>query len=102
MTLHDEVFGRGEQADATYRCAITRTNDRDTGIQSWTDIPTALLQAELAKRQDATAPPKPVCGSKTLGTYNTPIHVGALVLILTLSTIGTFKPCTLLLKKLSD
>jgi hypothetical protein len=95
MALHDESCVRGENAHAVYRCAITGTNGWRIGIQSWTDIPTALLQAELAKRQDATAPPKPVCGSKSLGSYNTPIHVGALILILVLSTLGMFEPCAL-------
>jgi hypothetical protein len=92
MALHDDSFARGKSVDAVYSCAITETDDCQTEIQSWTDVPTALLQAELARRQDATAPPKPVCGSKTLGNYNTPIHVGALILILALSTIGMGEP----------
>jgi zinc transporter 1/2/3 len=89
MALQGDSFVRGEHADTLSHCATSGT-DLHTGIQSWTDIPTALLQAELAKRQDATTPPKPVCGSKTQGSYNTAIHVGALILILALSTIGTF------------
>ena len=57
---------------------------------SWSHIPTALLRAELAKRQDAV--PKPECGSGggTRGSYNTSLHVGALILILVLSTAGMY------------
>jgi hypothetical protein len=57
-------------------------------IQSWTDIPTALLQAELRRRQDGTAQDRPACGSGLKGTYNTSIHVGGLILILALSVAG--------------
>ncbi|KAL9117178.1 MAG: hypothetical protein Q9187_006290 [Circinaria calcarea] len=60
----------------------------DTGGVSpalWSDLPTALLQAELRRRQDA--PGKPECGSGgNRGEYNTALHVFALVLILVLST----------------
>lgn len=55
---------------------------------SWAGISTSLLRAELERRQDDTA--KPVCGSGKMGAYNTPSHVFALVLILALSTLGTF------------
>ena len=58
-------------------------------LVSWSHLPTALLRAELAKRQDAV--PKPACGSGgNRGSYNTSIHVGALILILVLSTAGIF------------
>ncbi|TVY38081.1 Zinc-regulated transporter [Lachnellula subtilissima] len=51
---------------------------------SWSSITTDLLRAELARRdEDAT---KPQCGSGVKGSYNTSAHVGALVLILVLST----------------
>ncbi|OMP87503.1 Zinc-regulated transporter 2 [Diplodia seriata] len=60
---------------------------------SWTDIPTALLHAELQRRHGGmkqSTPTadgsRPACGSKTKGEYNTPLHVFALVLILVLST----------------
>lgn len=59
-----------------------------TDIRSWTDIPTAILQSELARRQNRDVPERPACGGKNKGSYNTSIHVGALVLILALSTIG--------------
>ena len=53
----------------------------------WADIPTTLLRAELTKRQDAV--PKPACGSgENRDSYNTSLHVGALILILVLSTAG--------------
>ncbi|QDS67762.1 hypothetical protein FKW77_006324 [Venturia effusa] len=64
--------------------------DRD--IRSWADIPTAVLQSELARRQDGDIPERPACGGKNKGRYNTPIHVGALVLILALSTIACAFP----------
>ncbi|KAF2436375.1 Zinc/iron permease [Tothia fuscella] len=66
----------------------------------WIDTPTALLREqlyqlreELSKRQDGSVTPeKPKCGSKSRGSYNTPIHVGALILILALSTIACAFP----------
>ncbi|KAF2634913.1 Zinc/iron permease [Massarina eburnea CBS 473.64] len=52
---------------------------------NWSAIPTHLLRAELVRRQQQHE--KPECGTKGgKGHYNTPIHVGALLLILTLST----------------
>ncbi|MCJ1439068.1 hypothetical protein MMC27_008459 [Xylographa pallens] len=58
---------------------------------SWPDIPTAVLRAELQRRQ--TTPEKPPCGTKGhRGTYNTPLHVFALVLILVLSTLACSFP----------
>ncbi|MCJ1284986.1 hypothetical protein MMC26_004323 [Xylographa opegraphella] len=58
---------------------------------SWADIPSAILAAELRRRQDASA--KPACGTKGhRGTYNTPLHVFALVLILVLSTLACSFP----------
>lgn len=58
---------------------------------SWSSIPTHLLLAEITRRQDATAKSdeRPACGSGERGAYDTPLHVFALVLILTLSTLGT-------------
>lgn len=50
---------------------------------SWTSIPTELLAAELARRDDAVTKPK--CGSKERGSYDTALHVFALGLILILS-----------------
>lgn len=38
---------------------------------SWADVPTAILQAEIARRDDA--PTKPTCGSgKSTKAYDTP------------------------------
>jgi zinc transporter 1/2/3 len=54
------------------------------GLPSWADIPTAILQAELAKRQNDETE-RPACGGGIQGSYNTSIHVAALVLILLLS-----------------
>ncbi|KAL8729977.1 MAG: hypothetical protein Q9181_004823 [Wetmoreana brouardii] len=53
----------------------------------WADVPTAFLQAEIARREDA--PTKPACGSghKTKA-YDTPLHFFALLLILGLSVGG--------------
>lgn len=53
----------------------------------WSDIPTALLRAELVRRQDDSS--KAACGSgKGRGSYNTSLHLAAFVLILVLSTAG--------------
>ncbi|KAL1618099.1 hypothetical protein SLS56_010684 [Neofusicoccum ribis] len=62
--------------------------------ESWSDIPTTILQAELARRHGGTMKEeqvngsgvRPACGSSKKGEYNTPLHVFALVLILVLST----------------
>jgi hypothetical protein len=61
------------------------------GLQSWSDVPTVLLHAELARRQNEV-PDRPSCGSSKSGSYNTTIHVGALILILVLSVACTFLP----------
>lgn len=54
---------------------------------SWADVPTAILQAEIARRDDA--PTKPTCGSgKSTKAYDTPLHFFALLLILGLSVAG--------------
>lgn len=71
-------------------------HDLTPDIRSWADIPTALLQSELARRQNGDLPERPACGGKNKGSYNTPVHVGALLLILTLSTIGTSSPSRVL------
>lgn len=56
---------------------------------SWAEVPTALLQAEIARRQNA--PAKPECGSgHTTKAYDTPLHFFALLLILGLSVGGPF------------
>ncbi|KAK8856956.1 Zinc/iron permease [Apiospora arundinis] len=57
---------------------------------SWSTIPTDLLIAEISRRQDAGSSEnkKPVCGSGEKGSYDTPLHVFALVLILVLSTLA--------------
>ncbi|KAI1464130.1 Zinc/iron permease [Daldinia caldariorum] len=65
-------------------------NPRDI---SWASIPTHLLLAELSKRQHGSGSStsdaeKPVCGSGERGAYNTALHVFALFLILTLSTLA--------------
>ncbi|KAI0436820.1 zip family zinc transporter [Xylaria telfairii] len=56
---------------------------------SWSSIPTDFLRAELARRQSSNgASEKPACGSGDKGAYDTPLHVFALILILTLSTLA--------------
>lgn len=55
---------------------------------SWSSLPTEWLLAELAKR-DGVADTKPQCGSGKKGSYDTLMHVVALILILALSTICT-------------
>lgn len=53
---------------------------------SLSSIPRDLLLAELAKRDDGAT--KPQCGSGKKGSYDTALHVFALILILALSTLG--------------
>ncbi|KAK3329293.1 Zinc/iron permease [Apodospora peruviana] len=58
---------------------------------SWSLIPTELLLAELSRRgEDAanTDNTRPKCGSEEQGTYDTGLHVGALILILVISTVS--------------
>ncbi|KXJ96178.1 Zinc/iron permease [Microdochium bolleyi] len=73
-------------------------SDIGSDLSAWaSSLPTELLLAELHRRQDAdpttstepaAEPPQPTCGTKQRGTYDTPLHVFALVLILTLSTLS--------------
>ncbi|KAF2831112.1 Zinc/iron permease [Ophiobolus disseminans] len=59
---------------------------------SYAEIPTHLLRAELHRRQQ-DGQERPACGTKGgRGHYNTPIHVFALFLILTLSTAACSFP----------
>ncbi|KAI0109006.1 zip family zinc transporter [Nemania sp. FL0031] len=56
---------------------------------SWSSIPSDILRAELARRQDGNGvSEKPACGSGDRGAYDTPLHVFALILILALSTLA--------------
>ncbi|EON64240.1 hypothetical protein W97_03471 [Coniosporium apollinis CBS 100218] len=58
---------------------------------SWVEIPTALLRAELLRREDS--PDRQTCGSKDgKASYNTPLHFAALVIILVLSTFACSFP----------
>lgn len=51
------------------------------------DVSTAALLEELRRRDESST--RPSCGSVASGqTYNTPLHVFALFLILVLSTLG--------------
>lgn len=59
------------------------------------DFPLSLLRAELRRRQDedSSTPQKPSCGSNTrVRSYNTPLHVFALFLILIVSTLACSFP----------
>lgn len=53
-------------------------------------ISTKLLLAELRRRKEDGE--RPACGSKETGWYDTAAHVFALLLILTLSTLGMMSP----------
>jgi len=69
----------------------SRTYADVSGVLSLTHLPLEVLRAELSRRQDG-ANGKPECGSAGSGdTYNTPLHVTALVLILILSTLGMYR-----------
>ncbi|MCJ1404899.1 hypothetical protein MMC11_008125 [Xylographa trunciseda] len=70
---------------------LVSASDARLDYKSWSDIPSAILKAELLQRQDT--PEKPACGTKgNRGNYNTPLHVFALVLILVLSTLACSFP----------
>ncbi|KAL1867354.1 hypothetical protein VTK73DRAFT_4201 [Phialemonium thermophilum] len=56
----------------------------------WSTLSTGALLAELARRD--VDRPKPECGSGKRGSYDTPLHVFALFLILTLSTLACAFP----------
>ena len=61
--------------------------DFPSAFASWSEIPSELLHAELLRRQESSD--KPACGSGgNRASYNTPLHVAALVIILTLSVLG--------------
>ncbi|ROT39492.1 Zinc/iron permease [Sodiomyces alkalinus F11] len=65
--------------------------DPRAGDISWATIPTNLLLAELARRGERDGgddDARPECGSGSRGSYDTGLHVGALILILTLSTVS--------------
>ena len=68
----------------TYRTGVLRN------VPSISDIPAAILRAELARRNEVRDEDvgKATCGSTRSGAYNTPAHVMALFLILVLSTLG--------------
>ncbi|TKA68639.1 hypothetical protein B0A49_05310 [Cryomyces minteri] len=58
---------------------------------AWTRLPTVLLKEELRRRQESAD--RPACGTAGgKGSYNTPLHVAALVLILVLSTLACSFP----------
>ncbi|KAI9747719.1 MAG: hypothetical protein M4579_007405 [Chaenotheca gracillima] len=67
-------------------------------LPEWHEIPSDWLRAELARRQDGgaedePAPQQPACGSgSNKGSYNTSLHVAALILILLLSTFACSFP----------
>lgn len=65
-------------------CAVSPAAPNDEA--SWSNIPTDFLLAELRRRQQDAPPPKPECGSRDRGWYDTAAHVFALFLILALST----------------
>ncbi|KAK0668187.1 Zinc/iron permease [Cercophora samala] len=61
--------------------------------EEWSQIPTSLLLAELSRRDDADHGQRPACGSgKNSHGYDTPLHVFALFLILTISTLACAFP----------
>lgn len=71
-------------ADFEYRTGVLHK------FPSISDIPAAILGAELARRHEVRDEDaeKATCGSTRSGAYNTPAHVMALFLILVLSTLG--------------
>ncbi|KAK3937519.1 Zinc/iron permease [Diplogelasinospora grovesii] len=65
---------------------------RASELFSWSSIPSELLLAELSRRDDVQPSQQPQCGSGKKGTYDTAAHVGALVVILLLSTVSCALP----------
>ncbi|KAI1100310.1 Zinc/iron permease [Jackrogersella minutella] len=63
---------------------------------TWAEIPTHILRAEIERRHGSgNAKPdteRPACGSGDRGAYDTPLHVFALFLILTLSCLACAFP----------
>lgn len=75
--------------DGQQRQAHKTQANRILSDGSWSSIPSDILRAELARRQaENGASEKPACGSGDRGSYDTPLHVFALILILGLSTLG--------------
>lgn len=66
------------------------TNHVPSPDPQWSVISTKLLLAELQRRKEDGE--RPACGSKETGWYDTAAHVFALLLILTLSTLGMMSP----------
>ncbi|CAI0652169.1 unnamed protein product [Colletotrichum noveboracense] len=74
-----------------------------TDAAAWASIPTEFLLAELSKRHGGAMTSaevvaganatKPQCGSSKKESYDTPLHIGALILILALSTILAVMNC---------
>ena len=57
-------------------------------LEAWAGVTTEALRAELLKRVGEDYE-KPECGSNgARGSYNTSLHVAALIIILILSTAG--------------
>ena len=88
--MHIEQFNAGIHRRQLYpnaeRSGMLTTLGLDE-FPSWAEIPTAILQTELRRRQNGSQ--KPECGSgHSKGAYNTSTHVFALLLILGLSIAG--------------
>jgi hypothetical protein len=66
---------------------LTLVVDLKRALSAISEIPDAVLKAELLRR-DVSSDDTPACGSKSRGSYNTPLHVMALFLIFVLSTLG--------------
>jgi hypothetical protein len=69
---------------------------RSEKVATWSGIPTSQLRAELLRRQ-SNSDERPACGTaRHTKDYNMPLHVFALFLILTLSTLGQSCLCQVL------
>ncbi|KAJ5972637.1 uncharacterized protein N7479_002555 [Penicillium vulpinum] len=74
-----------------WQTAKVLPSDLKRALSAISEIPDALLRAELLRR-DGASEDTPTCGSKQRGAYNTPLHVMALFLILGLSTFACSFP----------
>ncbi|CAK4033638.1 Zinc-regulated transporter 2 [Lecanosticta acicola] len=72
---------------------MTRDGPSEHLAPRWEHIPLSILRAELERRQAAEPTERPACGSGAKSrNYNVGIHVFALILILTLSTLACSFP----------
>jgi hypothetical protein len=90
-TAGHNIQGKHTQKSQSYRGKLTRPTELGDA-SSLHNLPLGLLHAELQRRQEKDYGPS--CGTNGVqGSYNLPLHVFALFLILILSTLGQCAAC---------